>query len=122
MTTQVLIDYSQILTELQALTKEHGYSQEKWEELDKLNDLNDYAAWVTLYLGTAVNLATQDEARYAALIKAANLCLTAAMRLRTVTLPARSCDDPATIPHTNQGGHNTGRAFGHSFPTSGRAS
>ena len=84
---------SRLKPELIAVEKEHLYSEQKWEELDKHNNLNYYIAWAVTYLGTAAQIVTDNEARYAALIKAANLMLTAAMRLRTDTLPPRAMDE-----------------------------
>lgn len=103
---------SDISTELEALRKEFKYAEEKWKALEEFNSINDYAAYVTTYLGTAVQVKNQDDpgAQYAAFIKAANLAMTAAHRIRTGTMCKRVYDaDRGLLPDVID--HNKGRTF-----------
>lgn len=65
-------------------------AEQKWgDTFDELNTLNDWAAYVTIYLARAVAIENRDnpEIQYNALLKAAGLALTAAARTRRDDVP-----------------------------------
>lgn len=72
--------------DLEALIEERQYSQNKWAaEFDSKNTLNDWIAYICMYASSAGRIfrSDQPELIYKKLIKAANLCLLAAERVRT---------------------------------------
>jgi len=81
--------------EIKAVRAESNHSAKKWgEEFDEQNTLNDWAAYANVYVGRALDMdnINNRNAQYRALIKAANLLLTAATRVRRRALKARHYD------------------------------
>lgn len=78
--------------EIDSVVAEAEYAYNKWGvKFDDKNTLNDWAAYINIYVAetTRMNVAGDPEFQYAQLIKAANLALTAAYRVRTKTVAPR---------------------------------
>ena len=72
--------------DLEALATERAYSQEHWSDgFDDFNTLNDWVTYICMYATEAAKIFRADNADriYSKLIKAANLALLAAERVRT---------------------------------------
>lgn len=81
--------------EIKALREESNHSAKKWgEDFDEQNTLNDWTAYAQVYVGRAVDMGNINNrsTQYKALIKAANILLTAATRVRRRALRARHYD------------------------------
>ena len=96
--------------EIVAVTEERDYALKKWGTVfDDKNTLNDWVTYITLYASQAaqVDIAGDVNEQYAKLIKAANLALTAAYRIRTADVAERHYDAAARAGTINndQGTH-----------------
>lgn len=81
--------------EITALREESNHSAKKWGPgFDELNTLNDWAAYSQVYVGRALDMANVNNrnTQYKALIKAANILLTAATRVRRRAVKPRHYD------------------------------
>lgn len=58
------------------IDKERAYAFEKWgDEFDSKNNLNDWAAYITVYLGQALKMGISKDEQRKQLIKAAGLVI-----------------------------------------------
>ena len=81
--------------DLRALQKERDRAVELWgEDFDTANTLNDWVTYICTYATRASDFRNRKDAsaQYAALIKAANLALTAAARVRSEKVAPRHYD------------------------------
>ena len=82
--------------EFTAVTEERIYSLTQWDEedFDDKNTLNDWVTYICMYATESAKMARRDDptAIYDKLIKAANLALSAARRVREGTVAPRHYD------------------------------
>ena len=66
-----------------SLVDEASYSAGKWsKEFDDKNTLNDWLAYIVMYASDAAKMGVSADESYKKLIKAANLCMLAATKVR----------------------------------------
>ena len=79
--------------EIGHLADEAIESAGKWsEDFDEKNTLNDWVTYACMYATDAAKMGISKDEQHAKLIKAANLCLLAATRVRTGTIAPRHYD------------------------------
>ena len=81
--------------EIDAVVEERTYSEKWGDAFDSLNTLNDWVTYICIYASESAKMCRQGDpsAQYSKLIKAANLALTAAKRVRTETIAKRHYDE-----------------------------
>lgn len=88
--------------EFTAVTEERIYSLTQWDEedFDDKNTLNDWVTYICMYATESAKMARRDDATaiYDKLIKAANLALSAARRVREGTVAPRHYDGDDGTP------------------------
>ena len=97
--------------EIDAVIAEAEYAFQKWgTAFDDNNTLNDWVTYISMYATEAAKIDNKAYpiTQYEKLIKAANLALTAAKRIRTGTIALRHYDALATLTDEGPNASNAG--------------
>lgn len=88
--------------EFASVVEERMYSLTQWDitDFDDKNTLNDWVTYISMYATESAKMARRDDAHaiYDKLIKAANLALLAAERVRSGTVAPRHYDGDDGTP------------------------